>query len=409
MTRKGIKQIDLTLHPRFRYFLFSGLYLAEGLYQTILILITPLYLLEKNVSIPIITLVVGIGELPWALKFVWGGVIDFYHRYGRKKFTIIGTIIGALGFLFIGITDYYFSIIIYAFLLFLGHIGIGFLDAATDAWAIDITTKEDRGRINASMNIGKAVSGSVAGPILVVIGVSLGYNISFIITGSIILFLAIIPLTVKYIDRKIDKINIWSLIKSEFSYRPTKLTTLYLFIIVLNPSLINTLLVIFAKTILFWEDTFIALTGIISLLLGTIPGSLFGGYLADRLGRKPTLYLFLFILLIVSATPIVAFRVDTLIYMEIYIILLWLVLLNFAWAGMTAANWAIVMDIINPKIGAVEHEIICSIANFGDTVISAAAGTLYIVFGFQNIFVLAAVIVVISLFTLKPIKSQKIQ
>jgi len=72
--------IDLNVHKKFRYVLFSGLYAAEGLYQTILLLVTPLYLLEKNVSIPIITLVMAIGELPWALKFIWGGIIDFYQE-----------------------------------------------------------------------------------------------------------------------------------------------------------------------------------------------------------------------------------------------------------------------------------------------------------------------------------------
>ena len=122
MSREGIGRIDLTVHPRFRYFLFTSLYLAEGLYQTVLVLITPLYLLEKNISIPIITLVVGIGELPWALKFFWGSVIDFYHKYGRKKFTVVGTIIGALGFLIIGLNDQYFSILFYALFLFIGHI-----------------------------------------------------------------------------------------------------------------------------------------------------------------------------------------------------------------------------------------------------------------------------------------------
>ena len=59
--------IDLTIHQRFRYFLFGSLYFAEGLYQVILMIITPLYLVEKNIPIPIITLVMGIGELPWGL------------------------------------------------------------------------------------------------------------------------------------------------------------------------------------------------------------------------------------------------------------------------------------------------------------------------------------------------------
>ena len=100
--------IDITIKKKFTYILFCGLYAAEGLYQTILILVTPLYLLEKDVPLPVITLVMGIGELPWALKFIWGGIIDFYHKLGRKKFTIFGTILGALGFLVLSLVDQFF-------------------------------------------------------------------------------------------------------------------------------------------------------------------------------------------------------------------------------------------------------------------------------------------------------------
>jgi MFS family permease len=355
--------IDLTVHKKFRYILFSGLYLAEGLYQTMLILVTPLYLVEKNVPIPIITLVMGIGELPWALKFVWGGIIDFYHKYGRKKFTVIGTMIGAFGFLILALIDQNFSIIFFALFLFIGHAGIGFLDAATDAWAIDITTKKDRGKINASMNIGASVSGSIGGPVLIIIGITFGYNIAFIITGLILLFLAIIPLTVKYVDRKIEKLDIWPLIKEEFSKKSTKLTTLYFLISVLNPALLLTLIVLYAKTVLLWEDTFIALVGIILLIGGTIPGSIIGGFMADKFGRKSTLYIFLIASMIFSVALI--FTTD------MYILIPIVGMLYFSWNATTAANWAMVMDIINPKIGASEHEIICSIVNFGDIVISA--------------------------------------
>jgi MFS family permease len=167
--------------------------------------------------------------------------------------------------------------------------------------------------------------------------------------------------------------------------------------------------VIFAKTILLWDDTFIALTGVLSFIGGTIPGSVIGGVIADKLGRKKTLYIFLIILLIVSAFPIFAFDVSTLIYVEVYIILTWAVALSFGWSGMTAANWAMMMDIINPKIGATQHEIICSIGNFGDTVISAAAGALFILIGFNNIFLLASIFIIIALPILYKIQSDKIK
>jgi hypothetical protein len=76
---------------------------------------------------------------------------------------------------------------------------------------------------------------------------------------------------------------------------------------------------------------------------------------------------------------------------------------------MTAANWAMVMDIINPKIGAAQHEIMCSIANSGDMAISASAGILFIMLGFPNIYLIPAILVIPALITLIPIKSDKIK
>jgi PAT family beta-lactamase induction signal transducer AmpG len=368
-----------------------------------LLLVTPLYLLEKNIPIPIITLVMGIGELPWALKFVWGGIIDFYHTYGRKKFTVIGTIIGALGFLALALIDQFFSIFFFALFLFIGHAGIGFLDAAADAWAIDITTKDDRGKINASMNIGKSVSGSIGGPILIIVGINFGYNIAFIITGFIIMLLATIPLTVEYVDREIKKLNIWSIIKEEFKKKQTRFTTLYFFIIVLNPSLLMTLIVLYAKTVLFWDDMFIALVAVTLLMIGTIPGSIVGGVMADKFGRKTTLFIFLTLIMISSLSLMFIPKVDT------FLIIPLIGMLYFSWSGETAATWALVMDIINPKIGASEHQIICSIVNFGDTVISAAAGAMVVFMGFQNIFLLSAIIVIPAIITLYHVKGEKIK
>ena len=60
---------------------------------------------------------------------------------------------------------------------------------------------------------------------------------------------------------------------------------------------------IIGKTVLLWEDTFIALTGIVSLIGGTIPGAIIGGGMADKFGRKVTLYIFLSIFLMIVPDP----------------------------------------------------------------------------------------------------------
>ena len=388
--------IDLTIHKKFKYLLFSSLYFSEGLYQAMILIITPLYLINKNIPLPIITLIAGIGYLPWGLKFIWGGVIDFYHKYGRKKFAVFGTISGAFGFFILSMIDQYFSILFFTLFLLVGYIGIGFLDSATDAWAIDTTEKEERGKINGSMNIGKW-SGQFLGALLIIsIGVSFGYNISFLITGLIILMFAIIPLSVKYEDRKIGKLNIWPLIKQEFGKKITRLTTLYFFIIVLYLSLYFTLLVIYLKTVLNFDDTVIGLI-FAFWLVAVIPGSIVGGVLADKYGRKLPLYIFLIFLMIFSVTPIIL--------SDVYIIILNFTILLFFANGAIAANWAMIMDIINPKISASEHEVICSIVNFGTIIIASATGTLIVLFGFNNLFLLSAFIIIIALVVLYRIKN----
>ena len=388
--------IDLNVQKRFRYILFSSLYFSEGLYQAVILIVTPIYLLNKNVPLPLITLIMGLGYLPWGLKFVWGGIIDFYHKYGRKKFALFGTIFGAIGFLLLSIIDQYFSILFFALFLFIGYVGIGFLDSATDAWAIDISTKKDRGKINGSMNIGKWAGQFLGALFIISIGVGFGYNISFLITGLIILMLAIIPLSVQYEDRKIGKLNIWPLIKQEFSKNITRLTTLYFFIIVLHPSLYFTMLVIYLKTVLNFDDTFIGFI-FAFWLVAVIPGSIVGGILADKYGRKLPLYIFLIFLMIFSVTPIII--------SDIYIIILNFTILMFFANGVIAANWAMIMDIINPKIGAAEHEVICSIVNFGTIIIGSATGTLIVLFGFNNLFLLSALIIIIALAVLYKIKN----
>ena len=67
-------------------------------------------------------------------------------------------------------------------------------------------------------------------------------------------------------------------------------------------------------------------------------------------------------------------------------------------------NWAMVMDIINPKISSSEHEIICSIVNFGSIIIGSATGTLFVLLGANNLFILAGVITLIAIALLYTIK-----
>ena len=208
--------------------------------------------------------------------------------------------------------------------------------------------------------------------------------------------MVIIPLIVKYQDRKIQKFKIWLLIKQEFGKKITRLTTIYFFIFVLYPALYFTILTIYLKTALNFEDTFIGLLYAF-WLVAVIPGSIVGGILADKYGRKLPLYIFLIFIIIFSVTPIII--------KDYYIIILNFTILMFFINGAIAATWAMIMDVINPKISAAEHEIICSIVNLGSIIIGSVTGTLIVMFGFNNLFLLSALIIIIALAVLYRIKN----
>ena len=78
--------IDISNRTYLKYLLFSSLYFSEGLQGTITMVILPIYFLEKGLSLPLTTLIVGIVGIPWMIKFVYGGIVDNFIRFGRKIF-----------------------------------------------------------------------------------------------------------------------------------------------------------------------------------------------------------------------------------------------------------------------------------------------------------------------------------
>ena len=267
-----------------------------------------------------------------------------------------------------------------------------------DAWVIDITKKEERGKLNASMNTGLEISNALFSPIIVITAITFGYNISFILMGLITLFIAILPIIVKDKTVKINNNKIWYIMKNEFKKKSTRSSTLYIFLVSLNPGIIVPLIVIYGKTVLNLDDFTIGLIGAI-LLVSIIPGTYVGGYFADKYGRKKTSMIFLIITLL---TPL-GFIFTT----DLIPTIILLGILDFVWNGIFPSNASLIMDMINPKIAASEFSLISSIGYIGKVASNTIAGSLVVLIGFQNIFVLTSIIVIPSIIILYKLKIQK--
>lgn len=45
----------------------------------------PIYFIEQGISPSITTIIIGIALLPTIIKFIWGGVVDYFIHLGRKN------------------------------------------------------------------------------------------------------------------------------------------------------------------------------------------------------------------------------------------------------------------------------------------------------------------------------------
>lgn len=167
--------IDISKRSYLKYLLFGSLYFSEGLISAIALVIVLIYLVEKGFSEPVATLVIGVIMIPWMIKFVFGGIVDYFIRFGRKRFILIGGLLAAIGLITAAFIDPGFALIPFVSLLFISHIGVVFLDVSADAWAIEISREEERGKINGAM-IGGLCAGTA-------VGSSLLAFIAFNVTG----------------------------------------------------------------------------------------------------------------------------------------------------------------------------------------------------------------------------------
>jgi len=277
--------IDISKRSYLKYLLFGSLYFTEGVFKAVGLVIIPVYFVEKGISLPLTTFVIGIIAIPMTIKFVWGGTVDYFIRFGRKRFILLGGLLSAVGFFALTIIDPSIALIPFATFLFIGVCGVGFLDVSSDAWAIEIGREEERGKINGAMFAGQFAGLAVGSSLIALVANFFGYSLAFLTAGSIIILIALFPLIVKEIKivKKSQKI-ILPLI-NEFKKKTTQLIAIFSPIVFINSGLLMVIIPLYMKISLQLD---IAQIGLIMAIfpVTSAAGSLAGGAISDRWGRK---------------------------------------------------------------------------------------------------------------------------
>jgi PAT family beta-lactamase induction signal transducer AmpG len=381
-----------------KYFLFGNLYFSEGLMIAITTVATSLYLREKSVPIPVTTLIVGIVNIPWMLKFVWGPVIDYFIRFGRKTFIILGGILTVSCMFLVSLVDPSVSLLPFTILIFLSHVGIGFIDVSADAWAIDVSTDKDRGKINGSMFAGQYSAWALGAAVFPLIGSQYGYNLVYLTNAVLLLLILIFPFVVKETSKGKLKERIVSLVFKEFKKKTVLLVALFSPLVFMNEGIMSFVMPIYMRDSLGISDIQI---GFISMILPVFlaVGSLFGGVVTDKIGRKSALYIFIGLNIVFTASLIFA---DT--WWKLSVIY---GIIGFLMGGHSTASCALFMDVTNPRIAATQYGIFTGIANVGLNGSGMVTGSLIVGLGFARTFLYAAWVFGPALLVLYLIKIKK--
>ena len=376
-----MKKIDLKESKFFKYFLFSSLYFAFGINAVFLSLILPLYLLDVKISPELITIVISIMTLPMYIKFVWGGIIDYFIRFGRKPFIVYGGLLTFFCLIILSFVDPGVALIPFIIIELFSWVGIGFFTISLDALVISTTIENERGKINGVMFA--AQNGGLAGGALLLpfIAKTLGYNMVFLITGFIILPIILIPLLLKEkkIEKKPQKVS--RVLIQEFKKKPIIVMSIFAVLVMMSSGIILLIAPIWMNLGLHLDITQIGLvTMLFTISIAT--GSIFGGILADKFGRKTTLYLLIFSSILFTALLIFSnsWEYFTFIYC----------IVGFLQGGYTAPICAMFMDVTNPRIGAAQYSIFISLFNFGIMIGMTISGSLYVMLGISRVFLYSA-------------------
>src|SRR6056297_3738135 len=97
--------IDLQKNQLAKFILFTSLYFAEGIQLAITTILVPLFLLNENISPAITTIAASTIMVPWALKFIFGWIVDSHRKINKKQYTLIGGLISALALIILAIIN----------------------------------------------------------------------------------------------------------------------------------------------------------------------------------------------------------------------------------------------------------------------------------------------------------------
>lgn len=373
-----------------RYTMFALLYFAQGAILSYFTALNSLYLLTFDLSMSQIGLVGAIGLIPFVLKIFLGMLSDRLNLAGwghRKPYILIGLLVQSVCLLIVPQINPSTQYGLYALLAFLLMTGMALYDTCTDGYALDTTPSEEQGTIQGFMVGGRAVGVVAISAMLGVLVENWGWPVAFY--SLAVLSLVPLPLVwqIREFPRKEEQQFTWSAFKAFTHISVISLAVLgALYSLIINGAnqLVNP----------FLQSRFgisYSTAGFITTIwgIGVVLGSLAGGRLTDRWGKRQSVIRAMFLSL--AAIFLLAFTGAA-----------WMVwplvaLFGLAFGFYETVYFAVSMNKTDPRIAASMFSILMAVANIGTGVGLALSGSMTDALGFGNTFIILAVLNLLAL------------
>jgi MFS family permease len=373
--------IDITKSRSSKYLLFGSIYFIQGLLLAMGQLIIPVYLVEKSFPAPLITLIVGVIMIPWTIKFFWGALIDYLIRFGRKIFALLGGILFAAGLFAVAFIDPSESLILFVFFFFVSVSGLVLQDVAIDAWAIEVSHDQERGKVSGVMFAGQNAGVASGFIFLGFIAHAVSYSVAFLLSALIIIIITAYGVVFNETKRDITSKKVGTLLIREFKKKSTLYFSVFLLIVNISIGILILAVPLFMKIVFHFD---IAQMGLMFAVfpIAMAVGSMIGGGMCDRYSRKKILSVFIVLSLIFSALLIFVTSWEMLIIL--------FAIINFLSGSYTTVIFALMMDITNPRLGGFQFSFLTSIINTGYVLGQTISGSMVSLFGFIRVFLYSA-------------------
>ena len=360
------------------------LYVAQGIPIGLLEFAIPAWMAANGATGAEIGYMIGMGGLPWSLKFINGALIDRYTylAMGRRRAWLIGAQVVmvlallACALLMPGPRDY----ILLGAISFTVMAAVVFQDVAADALAVDIARADERGMTGGLMSggqaLGIAISAALAGTVIYFFGIGAAY------VGCAATMALVTAYLIWLREREGEKRLPWSvgqphprsltqqaegwwpMVRHAFAHllRPDSLKwVLPLFLKGLGYGTMTVVVPLIAANYAGWNEAQLGYANGIGQLAAAFGAMTIGAYLTTKLGAKP----FQIISLLCFAAIIVVFAALesqwSQAWMIYFIVIGWTVIYFIV----SAPQAAMTMTFCHPKTGATQFSIYMAVTNQG--------------------------------------------